>query len=351
MASTPFMEQYHDFVLKLKIEGADGTFVTLTKSNITVFGFFCECFICAEFCALSSFFRFLSEWIFSHHDTGNAQIRRIRLPRIADGQGNVSYDELVGLAVTFVFPPSNSDTSGSENYLVKLTYMDVDQDNVMIASTDELMDAIEQYSEQKVLRITSEVKPKIKNLQTNRQPNRGTLASRDSLPPIHTILESFVGVLATAVENLQDGLAKPAKAASKATANAAAKATASASKAATMAAGMAATAADVAASLGSKSAPNSKDEEKKDDANTDNTEKETATDAEFKDAQEEEEEEKKEEARPFIHGRHTCDSCLTTPIVGERYHAKNLPDYDLCGNCHEHYQGKEIEFELANLGK
>lgn len=35
----------------------------------------------------------------------------------------------------------------------------------------------------------------------------------------------------------------------------------------------------------------------------------------------------------FIHGRHTCDGCLVTPIVGFRYHATNLPDYDLCQHC------------------
>lgn len=55
-------------------------------------------------------------------------------------------------------------------------------------------------------------------------------------------------------------------------------------------------------------------------------------------------------ARPFIHGRHTCDSCLTTPIVGERYHAVNLPDYDLCKACNGNYKGDAIRFEVAQLG-
>ena len=50
---------------------------------------------------------------------------------------------------------------------------------------------------------------------------------------------------------------------------------------------------------------------------------------------------------PFIHGRHTCDSCLTTPIVGKRFHATNLADYDLCENCHATYTGTEIQFEEA----
>lgn len=53
---------------------------------------------------------------------------------------------------------------------------------------------------------------------------------------------------------------------------------------------------------------------------------------------------------PFIHGRHTCDQCLTTPIVGTRYHALNLPDYDLCVICFGNYKGSEIVFEEAQLG-
>ena len=52
----------------------------------------------------------------------------------------------------------------------------------------------------------------------------------------------------------------------------------------------------------------------------------------------------------FVHGRHTCDQCLTTPIVGKRFHAVNLPDYDLCEKCFRNYDGKEITFVEAKLG-
>lgn len=55
------------------------------------------------------------------------------------------------------------------------------------------------------------------------------------------------------------------------------------------------------------------------------------------------------ETRPFVHGRHTCDGCLTTPIVGTRYHSLDLPDYDLCSNCHANYGGG-LRFEPAELG-
>mmetsp|Transcript_33181 Transcript_33181/g.56378 ORF Transcript_33181/g.56378 Transcript_33181/m.56378 type:complete len:1100 (+) Transcript_33181:411-3710(+) len=42
---------------------------------------------------------------------------------------------------------------------------------------------------------------------------------------------------------------------------------------------------------------------------------------------------------PFIHARHTCDNCSGSPIVGTRYHATNIPDFDLCGACYERYEG------------
>lgn len=53
--------------------------------------------------------------------------------------------------------------------------------------------------------------------------------------------------------------------------------------------------------------------------------------------------------KPFIHGRHTCDGCLTTPIVGNRYRATNLPDYDLCQHCYHNYKGSEIKFKPMEL--
>lgn len=56
-------------------------------------------------------------------------------------------------------------------------------------------------------------------------------------------------------------------------------------------------------------------------------------------------------AKPFIHGRHTCDACLTTPIFGNRYHSTNLPDYDLCQKCFDNYKGSEIKYESVELGR
>jgi hypothetical protein len=61
---------------------------------------------------------------FSFCIKGQTQIRRVRLPRIADSHGEVSYEELVGLVIVFTFPEKS--TTGPSGYLVSLTYYDVD---------------------------------------------------------------------------------------------------------------------------------------------------------------------------------------------------------------------------------
>jgi len=48
----------------------------------------------------------------------------------------------------------------------------------------------------------------------------------------------------------------------------------------------------------------------------------------------------------FIHGRHTCDSCSASPIVGTRYHSTKIPDFDLCTKCYDNYEGdKATDFQ------
>lgn len=53
---------------------------------------------------------------------------------------------------------------------------------------------------------------------------------------------------------------------------------------------------------------------------------------------------------PFVHFRHTCDKCSVSPIVGTRYHATNLPDYDLCAECMSKNTTEDIKFEPEELG-
>lgn len=53
----------------------------------------------------------------------------------------------------------------------------------------------------------------------------------------------------------------------------------------------------------------------------------------------------------FIHARHTCDGCSKTPIIGTRYRATNIPDFDLCSACFEKYEGEKTDFKPEALGK
>lgn len=39
----------------------------------------------------------------------------------------------------------------------------------------------------------------------------------------------------------------------------------------------------------------------------------------------------------FCHTRHECDGCSVSPIIGFRYRATNIPNYDLCQTCKETY--------------
>lgn len=53
----------------------------------------------------------------------------------------------------------------------------------------------------------------------------------------------------------------------------------------------------------------------------------------------------------FVHPRHTCDGCSTSPIVGTRYHAAKIPDFDLCESCFERYEGDDLDFRPEIQGE
>jgi hypothetical protein len=53
----------------------------------------------------------------------------------------------------------------------------------------------------------------------------------------------------------------------------------------------------------------------------------------------------------FIHARHTCDGCSKTPIIGTRYHAQKIPDFDLCATCFSKYEGKDLDFKPEALDR
>lgn len=244
----------------------------------------------------------------------------MRLPRIADAAGNLSYEELVGLVVTFHFPEGSPDL-----FICSLTYFDEDEDTVTIASNAELVDAVEQFTEKRVLRISTEVKPRktpasgasapqttvqLPGNSANRT-DRGTstATNADIQPNIQNVLDSVVGVLATAVTSIEKGLTAPPP-------------TTGGSPSRTPAAsekplGSGTFAGNKVGKFAAAKPPCI-------EISVGNAGPKSVT--------------------AFVHGRHTCDSCLKTPIVGNRYHAANRRDYDLCESCFKNYSGKETEF-------
>ena len=57
------------------------------------------------------------------------------------------------------------------------------------------------------------------------------------------------------------------------------------------------------------------------------------------------------ENQSFVHARHTCDGCSMSPIIGTRYHATKIPDFDLCTSCYKEYEGGDRDFTPEIQGK
>ena len=287
-----------------------------------------------------------------------------------------SYEGLARTAIKMTFPESRAMVKDFE---VSLTYYDVDIDCVTIASTEELMDAIDQYCDKTCLHITADVKrrknrPISAPLSSNRAssdisyiksspahcPKTRSSPPRSHPVQLQNVIESILSVLATAVVALQTHMKEATN-----------------GHAATAGASHARDASTTATTQATDTIPEQilKDESsrfpKDGVANTafDNiSESKEAVDnftlndvptpvvglektATYDSSFSKEDETTSSEPLPFIHGRHTCDSCLGTPIVGIRYHAVNLPDYDLCAHCKDNYKGDEIQFEPAELDR
>lgn len=198
-------------------------------------------------------------------------VRRIKLPRLMDHQGKLSYDQLVLLTGEFVRNRDVDESYGNhdavhekfasasswqENVPFKLHYYDCDNDTIAITCSEELLDAVDQFSHLQVLRL---------------------VVGGDKLST-----ESSTS-LAVSSHNSHSGYQE---------------------------------------SQGNfyREAPNP-----------------VATPAVT--------------TRPFIHGRHSCDSCGMRPIVGPRYHATNRDNLDVCQNCLSIFRDQSIQFEMARDGK
>jgi len=254
------------------------------------------------------------------------QIHRVRLSRITVN-GEISYPDLVDIAIQCTFP--DAAPLVSENYTVLLTYYDVDNDCVTIASTEELIDAIEQFtrpgSDALCLRIKTDVKLKSKSsFSTPFSPRRGfktNNSTKEGLPAGH-IVESFVSILTDAVDTLQSRVAESYSKKEPGTSK-----ERTPSKA--------------------QSCQRACDKSKSDELNQKH-EIESNQESKCENLAKETKQSENEE-RLFIHNRHTCDSCLCTPIIGPRYHSTNMPDYDLCAKCRNNYKGDQIQFETVEL--
>mmetsp|Transcript_26067 Transcript_26067/g.59965 ORF Transcript_26067/g.59965 Transcript_26067/m.59965 type:complete len:204 (-) Transcript_26067:1517-2128(-) len=176
-----------------------------------------------------------------------------------------------------------------------------------------------ELSQKKKKNTEAEIKSEAetKSTQTNNSTASATSSFRDI--PVHKVVEALTGVLATANIALQNH-AKSARIQAQEQRSAAAAAPE-----------------DVAATM---------DEILRQTVQISNVHDDNQKPAETTETTQPEED-APEETRLFIHGRHTCDGCLTTPVVGKRFHAANLPDYDLCATCMDNYKGDEVKFEEA----
>jgi len=277
----------------------------------------------------------VSHSAFSLSTVDDAPLRRIHL-----SYSDAPYRDLKERAIRHHLGRDNDNASlpapAFQGFSVRFTYKDTDGDTCLIASNEELIDALRQYKKAGSVRILAEVKPLEdvshvyasspcegfraresveSSTQTNDDDaaeNRGRANSQPQVQLAH-VVEGLVAILASAVIALQGQISAFSNNVQVASAEASARA---------------ATARHTAEQAGASARTNQ--------------------DAPAAEATSSPEEDAPE--RPFIHGRHTCDGCLTTPIIGERYHATNMPDYDFCKKCFDNYSGTSITFEPVELG-
>eukprot|EP00978_Attheya_sp_CCMP212_P018844 scaffold52073_cov51-Attheya_sp.AAC.6 len=272
-------------------------------------------------------------------------VRRIALQRLyeSSASSSVSFNQLRKLAISYAFPKAKS--AIYKKFDVVMTYVDEDGDVITISTDDELAEGFAQFVNQKppVLRVNAVVTRKGKSDDENTIAEETTTTTDEAPEPrgreaeqtssessnrnesprrspagieqLQTALETVVAVLASSVVALQTHMAK--NGVGTATSASTGDAAAAEAERQNVAEGFMK---DVAGKIGMKESIN------------------TNSGA-------------KPEEHTFIHGRHTCDGCLQTPIVGTRYKASNLPDYDLCMNCHSNYKGAHIKFEPAELDR
>lgn len=272
-------------------------------------------------------------------------MRRIALRKLWDeSTQKVSFSKLSEIALELYLSSGSMATQqlsvDSENASVTVTYTDEDGDIITISTDDELVEAFEQFVNKQppVLRANASVtakKVKVPIAVPARLRSKASVSKMGKRTPIaskrvkgsstksttpadelQNVIENFVGVLTVAVNTLTKNV--PEDLTSK-----------------------------VDEVIDMEFKEPKKSESKKDESTGEKNQSKKAQDE--KPASSDNTGVPSRFDRNFIHGRHTCDSCLVTPIIGIRYNATNLPDYDLCQKCIPNYKGSHIKFAPAQL--
>ena len=260
-------------------------------------------------------------------------------------------------------------------FQVSLTYKDTDGDDMIIHTPDDLTAALKEYLEAGKIKIFAQVQHKSlqggvsttsssspPSVHTSTQTNTTTTTNHETLN-VTDAVEHVVGAIASAtimaahqvsrslreIKRAERVVIQPIRVASvmrgRCRAHAFTKTTPSAPVGSSK---------EKASSGEETKSPPQQAEELKYASSSVNVTKETET--EHKEEAADKKPAPKSASAPldipsdepqFIHGRHTCDGCLNTPIVGKRFHA--TPDYDLCETCFKNYSG-DRDFEEVELG-
>lgn len=331
------------------------------------------------------------------NEKGSILYRRVDLSCHLDSNGNNTgsrcYKTLKLLAIqSFTGSHDVPAEMDLPRFRVTLHYTDRDGDEIMIGSARELKEALEMFRDEKVIKILADVAVVDPPASSPFQPvkdvseashSRASTATQTTshssvpatnppvpppIPPhvIHSIFHS-VNAVADTLKHAETGTAADAPSTPPGTARTQKDAAVvhnifgtliptlmQVDKAVQVAADRSGAAAEAAAS---KEPATETQSETKEAPKDPPTEAKPTSKSPPPEAPKPEETDKAEQSPPsdeahlFIHGRHTCDGCLTTPIVGKRFHAVNLPDYDLCENCVKNYTGDQVKFEEAELDR
>jgi len=298
-------------------------------------------------------------------------IRRISLAKLWDPVNScVSYQRLSEMALQY------SNLLGSKLHRVTVTYNDEDGDIITISTDEELTDAFEQFStrvppivrakasfnvEKNGEKIVNGLKQAVSEI-TETVKNGDGDDKKSKANQVQDILDSFMTILTQAVDTLSkniDGAKQSKKKRVGSTAipkEVRARNTVDKARGSTINCGALRTnrSSDVNEGTFSKVKTDGiyKGEgqmEKKQENISISTQKEVKAAKDVKEDHSNVMPAKTDLNKSFIHGRHTCDGCLASPIIGIRYHALNLPDHDLCEMCIQKYTRKDVIFEPTEL--